>query len=113
MPLQLWQGDRPVCPVELAVTRSARRAGLLRRDGIDGALVLEPCRSVHTIGMRFAIDVAHCTGSPSGQLTIVRVQTMPPGRLGRPHLRTRCVLEAEAGSFAAWALTAGDGLTVR
>ena len=113
MPLQLWHGDRPICPVELAVTRSARRAGLLRRDGIDGALVLEPCRSVHTIGMRFAIDVAHCTGSTSDRLTIVCVQTMPPGRLGRPHVRTRCVVEAEAGSFAAWALKVGDRITVR
>ena len=41
-------------------TRSARRKGLLGRDGIDGALLLVPARSVHTIGMRFPLDVAWC-----------------------------------------------------
>ena len=36
-----------------------RRRGLLGRDGIEGALLIERARSVHTIGMRFPIDVAH------------------------------------------------------
>ena len=45
--------------VEVAATRSARRRGLLGRAALaDGAaLVLTPCFSVHTIGMRFSIDV--------------------------------------------------------
>ena len=44
--------------VEVARSRAARRKGLLGRDGIDGALLLTPARSVHTLGMRFDIDVA-------------------------------------------------------
>ncbi len=37
-----------------------RARGLLGRTGYDGAMVLPGTRSVHTIGMRFAIDVAFC-----------------------------------------------------
>ena len=37
-----------------------RTRGLLGRDGVDGALLLRPARSVHTLGMRFPIDVAFC-----------------------------------------------------
>ncbi len=44
--------------LEVADTRAARRKGLLGRDGIEGALLLTPARSVHTLGMRFDIDVA-------------------------------------------------------
>lgn len=45
--------------VELAVTRRARRVGLLGRTRIDdtAALVLAPCLAVHTAFMRFPIDV--------------------------------------------------------
>jgi len=50
--------------VELADTSAARRRGLLGRDGLPrgSALVLTPCNAVHTIGMRFAIDVAFVDG---------------------------------------------------
>jgi uncharacterized membrane protein (UPF0127 family) len=45
--------------VELAVTRSDRRRGLLGRDALDmsAALVLAPCFAIHTMFMRFPIDV--------------------------------------------------------
>ena len=45
--------------VELAMTRSARRRGLLGRDALDlsTALILAPCVAVHTVFMRFPIDV--------------------------------------------------------
>ena len=45
--------------VEVAVTRAARRKGLLKRTSLapDSALVLAPCFAVHTAFMRFAIDV--------------------------------------------------------
>jgi uncharacterized protein len=44
--------------LEQTVTRADRRKGLLQRDGLGGALLIDRCRSVHTIGMRFALDVA-------------------------------------------------------
>jgi len=45
--------------VELAVTRTERRRGLLGRDALDlsAGMMLAPCVAVHTAFMRFAIDV--------------------------------------------------------
>lgn len=45
--------------VELALTRRARRTGLLGRVRIDpaAAMVLAPCFAIHTAFMRFPIDV--------------------------------------------------------
>jgi uncharacterized membrane protein (UPF0127 family) len=95
--------------VELATTRRARRRGLLGRDGLDGVLVLAPCRQVHTIGMRFAIDVAFV-----GRDGRVRhVVTMRPGRVSRPVWRGRWVVEGPAGAFAGWGVRRGAMLVVR
>ena len=101
---RLLVDGRDVAPVELARSNAERRRGLLGRDGLEGGLWLEPCRQVHTLRMRFAIDVAHVD-----RRGVVRgVRTMPPGRFGPLGLRTRAVLEAEAGSFAAWGLAVGS-----
>jgi len=45
--------------IDLAADRKSRRRGLLGRDRLDAghALVIAPCRGVHTFFMRFAIDV--------------------------------------------------------
>jgi uncharacterized membrane protein (UPF0127 family) len=71
--------------------------------------LLRPAKSVHTIGMRFSIDVAHL----DRELCVLRVTTMAPWRLGRPVRRAHSVLEAEAGAFASWGLKAGDVLELR
>ena len=95
--------------LEIASSRQSRRRGLLGRASAGGgAIVLTPCRSVHTIRMRFAIDVAHLSSSNE----VLRVRTMKPNRLGRTVWRARAVLEADAGSFATWGLSVGDHLTV-
>jgi hypothetical protein len=59
--------------------------------------------------MRFAIDVAYL----DRRLRVLAVRTMPPGRIGRPRLRARHVLEAEAGALAAWGVVRGVRLEVR
>lgn len=99
---------RPVAPLEVATDRRARARGLLGRDGIDGALLLRRTGSVHTVGMRFAIDVALCTAD----LEVVAVRTLPPGRLTLPRSGVRAVVEAEAGAFARWHLHPGSRLSV-
>ena len=101
--------DRVLASLEVAETPTARRRGLLRRDALDGALLLRPANSVHTLGMRFAIDVAHLDGG----LCVLRTVTRRPWRVGRPVAGARSVVEAEAGSFARWGLTVGDRLEVR
>lgn len=95
--------------VELAESFRARGRGLLGRDGIEGAILLRPARSVHTLGMRFAIDVAFC----DRELVVLRIITMPRNRMGRPVLRAQSVIEAEAGSFERWGLRAGAQLELK
>jgi uncharacterized membrane protein (UPF0127 family) len=95
--------------VEVARSRRARRKGLLGRDGVEGALLLQPASSVHTIGMRFPIDVAFLDQAG----VVVRMVRMQPHRVGRPTPRARSVVEAEAGTFARWDLRVGDVLEVR
>ncbi|WP_043265859.1 DUF192 domain-containing protein [Streptomyces sp. CT34] len=90
-------------PVEVAASHRARTRGLLGRDGVAGALLLTPASGVHTFGMRFAIDVAYL----GRDFTVLGVRTMRPGRLGRPRLRARHVLEAEAGAMARWGVRRG------
>ena len=90
-------------------THRDRARGLLGRDGIDGALLLCPARSVHTFRMRFAIDVVHL----DRELRVLRIATMAPNRLGAPVWRAHAVLECEAGVVARWGLAEGDVLEVR
>lgn len=97
-----------IAALEIADGRRARRRGLRGRDELRGALVLKPCRQVHTFGMRFPIDVAFCDGAG----VVLVVWTLEPRRLCRPVIRARFAVEAEAGSFERWGIRPGDGLCV-
>lgn len=90
-------------PLRIAASYRARTRGLLGRTGIEGALLLTPASSIHTVRMRFPIDVAYL----DRRLRVLAVRTMPPGRLGRPRLLARHVLEAEAGAMARWGVRRG------
>jgi uncharacterized protein len=111
MPWLLRSGE-VLASTELATSRRDRRRGLLGRDGIDGALLIEPARSIHTVGMRFAIDVAYCRRTGE-DLEVLDVASMPPWRIGVPRLRAGCVIEAERGAFDRWGLARGDLLQVK
>jgi uncharacterized membrane protein (UPF0127 family) len=104
----LRDGD-VLASLEIAASRQERRRGLLGRDGIEGALLLTQTRSVHTLGMRFPIDVAWC----DMDLVVLRTARLRPYRVTRPVLRARVVVEAEAGSFDRWRLGVGDRLELR
>ena len=95
--------------LELAESRRERRRGLLGRDGCEGALLIAPARSVHSVGMHFPIDVAFC----DRDLRVVDVVFLPPNRVTRPRWRARSVIEAEAGAFERWRLCAGDTLEIK
>ncbi|KIF68200.1 hypothetical protein HY68_05410 [Streptomyces sp. AcH 505] len=95
-------------PLEIAASYRARRRGLLGRTGVEGAMLITPCSSVHTFRMGFPIDVAYL----DRHLTVLHVQTLKPGRLPRPRLRARHVLEAEAGAMAGWGLRPGEQVTM-
>jgi uncharacterized protein len=80
--------------VDVAETRRERVRGLLGRDrlGPVQALLLERTRSVHTIGMRFALTVAFL----DRRFRVLEVRRVPPGRVLLPRLRARHVLECAA-----------------
>ncbi|WP_329040266.1 DUF192 domain-containing protein [Streptomyces sp. NBC_00178] len=90
-------------PLRIAASYRARARGLLGADGVDGALLITPCGSIHTFRMRFTIDVAYL----DRKFGVIAVRTMKPGRLGLPRLRARHVVEAEAGAMASWGLRPG------
>ena len=102
----LLRDGEVLASLEIADTRASRRRGLLGRDSLDGALLLVPARGVHTLGMRFPIDVAWL----DADLVVLRTARLRRGRMSRPVLRARQVLEAEAGSFARWELQVGQQL---
>ena len=108
MPWLVRDGD-VLAAAEVADTGRARRRGLLGRDTFDGALVLRPCRNVHTARMRFPIDVAFC--DPEG--VVLRTVSLPPWRLSPFVHRAAFVIEAQAGAFDRWQLRAGDRVELR
>ena len=72
-------------------------------------MLIRPARSIHTMRMRFPIDVAYCDAA----LVVMRTATVNPNRVGLPVWSARAVVEAEAGSFSRWGLRPGDALEVR
>ena len=101
--------DKVLASAEVAEGFGPRLRGLLGRDGITGVLVLERTRSVHTLGMRFPIDVAFCDADG----VVLRILTMPRHRMCRPCRRARWAVEAEAGAFGHWGVTVGRRLEIR
>ena len=94
--------------LELAASRRERVLGLVGRDHYEGALLLRPARSVHTVGMRFPIDVAFC----DADLVVTEALCLRPYRLSRPRRGVSCVIEARAGAFERWRLRPGDRLEI-
>lgn len=68
------------------------------------ALLITPCNSVHTFGMRYDIDVFFV--SRTGEILKI-VPSMPPGRLAWCRKST-FVLELWAGAAAEYCVCVGD-----
>ncbi len=92
---------------ELAESFLRRLKGLLGRKELTPGLgmVIRPCRSIHTLGMAFPIDVGFV--DESGRLCLL-VERLPPGKLGVRAREARYVIEAPAGTFAAAGVKQGD-----
>jgi len=108
MPWLVRDGE-VLATLEAAGSFGARLKGLLGRDGIEGAIYLHPAKSVHTLGMKFDIDVAFV----DRDLKVLRTIAMRRWRLSRPVLKAHGVIEAEAGTFAQWNLTVGEQLEIK
>lgn len=94
---------------EVADGHRGRARGLIGREHVEGAFVLTPCRWVHTIGMRFPIDVAFLDSTG----VVLKTMRMKPHRLGVPVWHARMIVEAEVGSFSRWGLKVGDQVELR
>lgn len=101
--------DHVLATLEIADTWRTRLKGVHGRESIDGALLIKPAFSVHTIGLKVALDVAYC----DAELCVIDLVTMAPNRVGMPRPRARQVIEAPKGSFERWGIIAGDQLEVR
>jgi uncharacterized membrane protein (UPF0127 family) len=79
----------------VASTRRSRGRGLAGLDGLPAghALLLEPCRSVHTFGMRFDLDLLWLDAAGA----VVRRDVAVVPRRVRSCRRARAVVECRAG----------------
>ncbi len=94
---------------EHATSHADRGKGLLGRTSIEGAMVFDRTRWVHTIGMKFAIDVAHLDADG----VVIRISHMPPNRIGSFVHKAARVVEAQGGAFERWGLQLGDVVEIR
>ncbi len=96
---------------ELAVTFLRRLKGLLFRKNLPAGrgLLIKPCRSVHTFGMAFPIDVAFVNGESR---ICHLVENMLPGRVSRHVREAVYVLEAPAGTLKTAGIGTGAKITL-
>ena len=100
---------RPVAAVMVAEDSASRGRGLLGTDGVDGALWITRCPSVHMMGMRFPIDVAVVNRDG----VVLDVKTLRPWIGGTlPRRGATDTVEAAAGAMEAWGVTVGSVLAV-
>jgi uncharacterized protein len=94
----LWCGDRLVVrDVSRTQYGWERLVGLLGRRSLPAGcgLLLSPCNAVHTLGMRFPIDIVFID---SAWRVLRTVAAVPPGRLSVwGGWRARHTLEVQAG----------------
>lgn len=93
-----------------AFDSASRRTGLLRHSMLpEGtALIIAPCNAIHTIRMRFDIDVAFV--AKDGRIVKVR-HAVPPWRMSAA-LGAFAVIELAAGTLARRDVMVGDRLIV-
>ena len=92
--------------VEPALDSARRRKGLLGRDGLEDnhALILAPCGAIHTIGMRFPIDVLFVAADGSVVKIVEQLRTW---RIAAA-LRGRITVEFAAGAIRRRDIVTGD-----
>ena len=105
----LVSDGRVLASADVASGRRERTRGLLGRTSIEGAFVIDRCRWVHTVGMKFPVDVAYLDAAG----VVVKTVAMRRHRVGAPVWKARTVIEAEGGAFARWGLRVGDTIEVR
>lgn len=96
--------------VSVADTIFKRFRGLLGKRRIlpNEALLITPCNQIHTLHMRFAIDIIYLTKD----YHILNIETAPPGRICGMVKDAYHVLEAQSGCALKNKVKPGDKLTI-
>ena len=111
---QLWNCTRSLqvaAAVETAVSQAARNIGLLGRDHLTtgAGLWIIPCRAIHTMGMRFAIDLIYL--DRRNRVRKIR-HSVPAWRMSLC-MNAHSVVELAAGTLALTQIEVDDLLAFR
>ncbi|MGA2192876.1 MAG: DUF192 domain-containing protein [Nitrospirota bacterium] len=97
--------------VRIAKSLPQRMKGLLGKDSLppDEGLLISPCSSIHTVGMRFPIDVIFYDRT---MRALAVVKGLKPYRITCWHPRARGVIELPAGTLSRAPVEPGDELVI-
>lgn len=97
--------------VKIADSFSTRLKGLLGKSGLEPGegLVIKPCNSIHTFGMKFPIDVAFVD---KNDVVVHIMHSVPKGKTSPIIKGAKYVIEARAGDFKARNLEVGDRIEI-
>src|SRR5271165_7199560 len=98
--------------ISVAGTSLSRLLGLLGKRRLEPStgLLIIPSQAIHTVAMRFAIDVVFL--DRAWRVVHLR-RAMAPFRMTGLHWKARCVLELPAGVIAQTSTALGDQLVIR
>ncbi|MHB1987621.1 MAG: DUF192 domain-containing protein [Acidimicrobiales bacterium] len=105
----LLRDGQVLASLEIAESFWARARGLGGHSSGDGGMLLEHSKTAHSLGARFAIDVAWL----DGDRTVIATARLRRLSVALPRFRAQSVLEAEAGAFGRWQLAVGDRLEIK
>ena len=85
--------------ITLAASLPARMKGLLGKERLDAGkgLLIRPCKGIHTIFMKFPIDVVFLD---KDNRIIALIRDFPPNRLTNVYRKATAVLELPAGTLS-------------
>lgn len=101
------QGRVVIPQIECAESLLARGLGLMGRKSLEEetGFWIEPCKGVHTLGMRFALDVVYLKSD--GEVLHL-LEGVPPWRLCPFVWKARAVLELPAGAVSRHGIRLGS-----
>lgn len=103
----LTSEKRIVGNLTIAESLLARMKGLLGKSSLqaDEGLLIRPCKGIHTLGMKFPIDVIFLDGE---NRVLASIQDLKPNRITRLHFKAAGVIELPSGTAGACSVKVGD-----
>lgn len=103
----LSKGNKLLDNVKIADSFFTRLKGLLGESGLrpGEGLVIKPCNSIHTFGMKFPIDVAFVD---KNNMIVHIMEDIPKGKMSPIVKGAKYVIETRAGEYKAKGLEVGD-----